>query len=154
MNLLNSTINRLIKDKITLAIAESCTGGLISSKVTSIAGVSKIYKLGIVCYSNESKISILKIDKSNIKKYGAVSSEIALLMVKKLYKITKCKICISTTGIAGPHGGSKQKPVGLVFIGIKYKNNFFVFKKYYNGNRKKIQNDTVNDIFKKINRLI
>ncbi len=154
MNLLNSTIKKLIKDKITLAIAESCTGGLISSKVTSISGVSKIYKLGVVCYSNESKISILNIDKKNLKKYGAVSSEVAKLMVKKLYKITKCKICISTTGVAGPNGGSKEKPVGLVFIGIKYKNNFYVFKKKYNGNRKKIQNDTMNDVFKKINQLI
>ena len=112
-------VKRLIKKKLTLSIAESCTGGLLSSSITSISGSSKVFNLGLVTYSNQSKIDILKVSKKNIEKYGAVSKEVCLSMVKNLSKINKDDISFSITGIAGPSGGSKKKPIGIVYICIK-----------------------------------
>ena len=120
MNLLSKKIiNKLIKKKLTISVAESCTGGMLSSALTAISGSSKTFKYGFIVYSNKSKINILKISKDIIKKYGAVSKQISLLMVKNLNKITKTDVSISVTGIAGPSGGTKKKPVGLVYIAIK-----------------------------------
>ena len=117
---LNKKIISLIKRKrMKLAIAESCTGGILSSGITSVSGSSKIFTMGLVTYSNQAKISILKVPQKIIKKYGAVSVQCCLAMVNNLSKISNSKVCISITGIAGPKGGSKQKPVGLVYIGIK-----------------------------------
>ncbi len=116
-------VKKLIKKKISISVAESCTGGLVSNEIISIPGSSKIFNLGIISYSNQSKEKILNVKKKNIVKYGAVSTQVCKEMVENLYKISKSKICISTTGIAGPGGGSSLKPVGLVFIGIKYKKN-------------------------------
>ena len=112
-------VKLLTKKKLKISFAESCTGGLLSSSITSISGSSKVFTLGLVTYSNQSKISILKVGKNIIKKYGAVSYETCLSMVKNLSKISKTNISVSITGIAGPNGGSKSKPVGLVYIGIK-----------------------------------
>ena len=109
----------LIKKKYKISVAESCTGGLISSSITSISGASKVFNLGLVTYSNQAKIKILKVNKNIIKKYGAVSHESCFAMVKNLSKISKANINVSITGIAGPKGGTKQKPVGLVYIGLK-----------------------------------
>lgn len=109
----------LKKKKLKLAVAESCTGGLLASSVTSISGASKIFTLGLVTYSNQAKIKILKVNKNIIKKYGAVSRQCCLAMVNNLSKISKAHINVSITGVAGPKGGTKQKPVGLVYIGIK-----------------------------------
>ena len=111
--------NKPFKRKLKLSIAESCTGGLLASSVTSISGASKIFTLGLVTYSNQAKIKILKVNKNIIKKYGAVSRQCCLAMVNNLSKISKAHINVSITGIAGPKGGTKQKPVGLVYIGIK-----------------------------------
>ena len=122
-------VNRLIKKKLTISTAESCTGGLLSSAITSVAGSSKVFKLGLVTYSNQSKIKILKVLKNIIIKYGAVSEQVCLAMVINLNKISKTSISISITGIAGPSGGTKKKPVGLVFVGIKNRNKISV-KKY------------------------
>ena len=122
-------IDKLIKKKFTLSFAESCTGGLLSSAITAIRGSSKVFTLGLVVYSNKSKINILKIPKSIIKLYGAVSMQVCLAMVKSLYKISKTNISLSITGIAGPDGGTKNKPVGLVYVGIK-KGNKTEVKKY------------------------
>ncbi len=126
-------ISILIKRNITISVAESCTGGMLSSKFTSISGSSKIFKMGLVTYSNESKINILKIPKKTIEKYGAVSVQCCLAMVNNLSKISKSKINIAITGIAGPKGGTRNKPVGLVYIGLKtgkiIKINKFIFKK-------------------------
>ena len=117
---LNKKIISLIKRKrMKLAIAESCTGGMLSSAITSVSGSSKIFTMGLVTYSNQAKTSILKVPQKIIKKYGAVSVQCCLAMVNNLSKISNSKVCISITGIAGPKGGSKQKPVGLVYIGIK-----------------------------------
>ena len=135
----------LRKKRLNISFAESCTGGLLSSSITSISGSSKVFKLGLITYSNKSKIDILKIPKKIINKYGAVSYETCLSMVKNLNKISKTNISVSITGIAGPKGGSKKKPVGLVYIGLKKRNKTiikrFLFK---NKNRNSIQITTVN----------
>ncbi len=128
-----------------MSFAESCTGGLLSSSITSISGSSKVFTLGLVAYSNQAKINILKVPKRIIMKHGAVSYETCLSMVKNLNKITKTNISVSITGVAGPKGGTKQKPVGLVFIGIK-KGNKTLVKRYLFKNKKRnlIQRSTVN----------
>ena len=112
-------IRILTKKKIKVSFAESCTGGLLASSITSISGASKVFNLGLITYSNQAKINILKVNKNIIRKYGAVSHECCSAMVKNLSKISKANINVSITGIAGPKGGTKQKPVGLVYIGIK-----------------------------------
>ena len=137
MKLLTKKIyNNLIKKKQKISVAESCTGGMLSSTLTSISGSSKIFTLGIVTYSNFSKNSILKVPKDIIRKYGAVSMQCCLSMVGNLSKISKSDICVSITGIAGPNGATKKKPVGLVFIGIK-KGNKTLVKKYLFKNKKR-----------------
>ena len=139
------TVNLLRKKRLKISFVESCTGGLLSSVITSISGSSKIFTFGLVTYSNQSKINTLKIPRNIIMKYGAVSYETCLSMVKNLNKISKTNISVSITGIAGPKGGTKQKPVGLVFIGIK-KGNKTLVKKYLfkNKRRNSIQESSVN----------
>ena len=117
--MIQKIISQLLKKKLKLSVAESCTGGLLASTITSIGGASKVFNLGLVTYSNQSKITILKVNKNIIKKYGAVSHECCSAMVKNLSRISKANINVSITGIAGPKGGTKQKPIGLVYIGIK-----------------------------------
>jgi PncC family amidohydrolase len=116
---MKSLIKLLTKKKLKISFAESCTGGLLASSITSIDGASKVFNLGFITYSNQAKIKVLKVNKNIIKKYGAVSHECCLEMVKNLSKISKANINVSITGIAGPKGGTKQKPVGLVYIGVK-----------------------------------
>ena len=130
-------VKLLTKKKLKVSFAESCTGGLLSNSITSISGSSKVFTIGLITYSNQSKISILKVPKNIIRKYGAVSYEACLSMVKNLGKISKTNISVSITGIAGPKGGTKQKPVGLVFIAIK-KGNKTLVKKYLFKNKKRI----------------
>ncbi len=137
-------ISVLKKKKIKLSIAESCTGGMLSSSITSVSGSSKVFTMGLVTYSNQSKNHLLKVPKQIIKKHGAVSIQCCLSMVNNLQRISKTNIAVSITGIAGPKGGTKEKPVGLVFIGIKKANkikvNRFLFK---NRGRTYIQRATV-----------
>ncbi len=116
---MKSLIRILIKKKLRISFAESCTGGLLASTITSISGASKVFNLGLITYSNQAKIKFLKINKNIITKYGAVSHECCYAMVKNLSKISKANISVSITGIAGPKGGTKQKPIGLVYIGVK-----------------------------------
>ena len=130
-NLAHKLVRKLIQKKIKISFAESCTGGLLSSTITSISGSSKIFNLGLVTYSNKAKVDILKVPKKIINKYGAVSSECCLLMVKNLSKISKANISISITGIAGPNGGTELKPVGLVYIGIKKGNKISIQKNLF-----------------------
>ena len=130
-------VRLLTKKRLKISFAESCTGGLLSSLITSISGSSKIFTMGLITYSNQSKVSILKVPKNIISKHGAVSYETCLSMVKNLSRISKTNISVSITGIAGPKGGTKQKPVGLVFIGIK-KGNKTLVKKYFFKNKKRI----------------
>ncbi len=141
---MKSLIKLLIKKKIKVSFAESCTGGLLASTITSINGASKVFNLGLITYSNQSKIKVLKVNKNIIKKYGAVSYECCKSMVNNLAKISKANINIAITGIAGPKGGTKQKPVGLVYIGVKKGNkikvNEYLFR---NQKRSSIQRATV-----------
>ena len=143
--ILNKNIVLLIKKKkIKLAIAESCTGGMLSSAITTISGSSKIFTMGLVTYSNQAKTDILKVPQKILKKYGSVSVHCCLAMVNNLSKISKSKVCVSITGIAGPKGGSKQKPVGLVYIGIRVGKKVVVNKNNFkNKGRAYIQTQTV-----------
>ena len=141
---MNSIVKKLNKKKLKISFAESCTGGMLASKITSISGASKVFGLGLITYSNQAKISILKVNKRIIQKYGAVSPECCEAMVKNLAKISKAQINVSVTGIAGPNGGTKTKPVGLVYIGVKNKNKILITKNIFKQkSRKAIQNATV-----------
>ena len=141
---MKSLIRILIKKKLKISFAESCTGGLLASSITSISGASKVFNLGLVTYSNHAKMNILKVNKDIIKKYGAVSHECCSAMVQNLSKISKADINVSITGIAGPKGGTKQKPVGLVYIGVKKGNKTQINKCLFKSKkRSSIQKATV-----------
>ena len=148
-------VKKLIKKKIKISIAESCTGGLLSSTITSVSGSSKVFTLGLVAYSNQSKIKVLKVSKKIIRKYGSVSEQICKAMVKNVAKIGKTNMSVSVTGIAGPSGGTRKKPVGLIYVGIK-KGNKINIKKYLlkNKGRFYIQKVTVNKCLKLILRVL
>ena len=142
---LHQIVKILKRKKLKISFAESCTGGLLSSAITSVSGSSKVFALGLVTYSNQSKNSVLKIPKKNIRIYGAVSYETCLSMVKNLSKIAKTEVSVSITGIAGPKGGTRKKPVGLVYIGIKKGNKTLVKKHIFkNKGRLYIQKIAVN----------
>ena len=144
MSLNQKIVSLLKRKKLKIAVAESCTGGMLSSAITSVSGTSKVFTLGLVTYSNQAKISILKVPKKTISKYGAVSVQCCLAMVNNLSKISKAKACVSITGIAGPKGGSKQKPVGLVYIGIRVEKKVVINKfNFKNKGRLFIQKQTV-----------
>ena len=146
---------KLIKKKLTISVAESCTGGLLAHNLTKLANSSKYFQMGLITYSNQAKIKILKVNKNIIKKYGAVSDECCKAMVKNLSKISKSKINISITGIAGPGGASKDKPVGLVYIGIKKGNKIIIKEnKFKSKNRHSIQKLTVKTTLKIIDKVI
>ena len=141
---MKSLVKTLAKKKLKISFAESCTGGLLASSITSVSGASKVFNLGLITYSNQVKIKILKINKDIIKKYGAVSHECCLAMVNNLSKISKANINVSITGIAGPTGSTKQKPVGLVYIGIKKDAKTQIYKCLFkNKKRSSIQKATV-----------
>ena len=141
---MKSLVKILIKKKLKIAFAESCTGGLLASSITSISGASKIFNLGLITYSNQAKIKFLKVNKNIIKKYGAVSHECCLAMVNNLSKISKANINVSITGIAGPKGGTRQKPVGLVYIGVKKGNKTQINKCFFKSKKRSlIQKSTV-----------
>ena len=145
MKLLSKNIiKKLSKKKLKISFAESCTGGLLSSVITSVSGSSKVFNLGLVTYSNQSKIKVLNVSKKIIRKYGAVSEQVCKAMAKNVSRIGKTNMSISITGIAGPSGGTKIKPVGLIYIGIK-KGNKISIKKYLfkNKGRSYIQKSTV-----------
>lgn len=154
-NLSKKFVKTLTKKKLTISFAESCTGGLLSSTITSISGSSKIFTVGLITYSNAAKIKLLKVPKKTILKYGAVSYETCHSMVKNLNKISKSNISISITGIAGPKGGTKRKPVGLVYIGVKIGKKIIV-KKYIfkKKNRAYIQKSTVSKVLELTTSLI
>ena len=146
---------KLLKKRMLISFAESCTGGLLSSSITSISGSSKVFNMGLVTYSNKSKIKILKIKKKIIDNHGAVSPECCKAMVVNLSKISKADINVSITGIAGPNGGTKTKPVGLVFIGFKKRNKIIITKNIFKNNKRNaIQKATVTRTFKILNKII
>ena len=152
MNNLSLKILKLLtKKKLTLSFAESCTGGLLASSITSISGSSKVFNMGLVTYSNNAKIKLLQVPKKTITKYGAVSHETCLSMVKNLSKISKANISISITGVAGPNGGTKAKPVGLVYIGLKKGSKIIVKKNLFKSKKRiSIQKATAKQALKMI----
>ena len=154
--ILNQKIVSLLKrKKLKIAVAESCTGGMLSSAITSVSGSSKVFTLGLVTYSNQAKTGILKVPKKIINKYGAVSVQCCLAMVNNLSKISKAKACVSITGIAGPKGGSRLKPVGLVYIGIRVGKKVVINKcNFKNKGRLFIQKQTVKKSLNLLSKLI
>ena len=141
---MKSLVKLLIRKKIKISIVESCTGGLLASAITSKSGASKIFNLGLITYSNQAKIKILRVNKNIIKRYGAVSHECCYAMVNNLSRISKTNINVSITGIAGPRGGTKKKPVGLVYIGLKKGDKIQIIKCLFKSKkRSSIQKDTV-----------
>ena len=154
-NLSLKLVKLLTKKKLTVSFAESCTGGLLASSITSISGSSKVFNMGLVTYSDNAKVKLLKVPKKTISKFGAVSYETCISMVKSLSKISKSNISISITGIAGPNGGTKEKPVGLVYIGLKKGSKIIIRKNLFkNKKRISIQKKTVNETFKIIKTMI
>ena len=152
---MNSLIKKLIKKKLQISVAESCTGGMLASSITSINGASKVFNLGFITYSNQAKIKILRVNKNLIKKYGAVSKECCKSMLVNLSRISKANINVSITGIAGPKGGTKKKPVGLVYIGVKKRNKIIISKNIFKSkSRISIQKLTVKKAIKIINYVI
>ena len=154
MPLYNRIIKKLLKKNISISIAESLTGGLLIKVFTDVPGISKIFNMGIVAYSNESKNLFLKVPKTILKHKGAVSQEVSILMSKNLAKISGSDLCISTTGVAGPTGGSQKKPIGLTYITITIFNKKYTFKKKFKGRRNIIQKDTVKFCMNKLKKLI
>jgi PncC family amidohydrolase len=147
-------IRILTKKKLKISFAESCTGGLLASTITSINGASKVFNLGLITYSNQAKIKVLKVNKNIIKRYGAVSHECCTAMVKNLSKISKANINVSITGIAGPKGGTNKKPVGLVYIGVKKGNKVYINRYLFkNKKRSSIQKATVKKALNSILRI-
>ena len=150
-NLSLKIVKLLTKKKLTVSFAESCTGGLLASSITSISGSSKVFNMGLVTYSNNAKVKLLQVPKKTITKYGAVSYETCLSMVKNLSKISKANISISITGVAGPNGGTKAKPVGLVYIGLKKGSKIIVKKNLFKSKKRiSIQKATVKQALKMI----
>ncbi len=156
MNDFSSKVVRILnKKKLTVSFAESCTGGLLASTITSISGSSKVFNMGLITYSNNAKVKLLKVPKKTITKYGAVSHETCLSMVENLSKISKSNISISITGVAGPNGGTKQKPVGLVYVGLKKGRKTIIKKNLFeNKGRIFIQKATVKKVLKMIMNIV
>ena len=152
---MKSLVKKLIQKKLKISFVESCTGGMLSSSITSISGASKVFNLGLITYSNQAKINILKVKKSIIQKHGAVSAECCEAMVKNLSKISKAQINVSVTGIARPNGGTKLKPVGLVYIGVKKGNKVLITKNLFKKNsRSSIQKASVKRSLEIVNSII
>ena len=152
---MKNLVKKLIKKKLRISFAESCTGGMLACSITSVSGASKVFSLGLITYSNQAKIKVLNVNKNIIKKYGAVSAECCESMVKNLAKISKAQINVSVTGIAGPNGGTKNKPVGLVYIAVKKSNKILITKNIFKQkNRNSIQKATVKRSLKIIDSLI
>lgn len=150
----NTIAELLVKKNIRLAVAESCTGGLISHRLTNIPGSSRYFKLGIIAYSNENKIKLLKVRRQTLKKFGAVSRQVAMAMAKNIRRIAHADLGLSITGIAGPSGATEKKPVGLVFIGLATKNRAFCRKFIFKGKRLSIKQQSTNQALKILKRHI
>ena len=154
MPLSKKILNKLIERNISISTAESCTGGLLAYNFVKNKDSSKVFKGGYITYSNEMKIKELKVKKVSLKKNGAVSYQVAEEMIEGLYKKNRTKICISTTGIAGPGGSTLSKPVGLIYIGIRINKKNIILKKNFKGTRMQIQKKCVNFILKYLDKLI
>ena len=154
MSLSKKILYKLIEGNISISTAESCTGGLLAYSFVKNKDSSNVFKGGYITYSNEMKIKELKVKKVSLKKNGAVSYQVAEEMIEGLYKKNKTKICISTTGIAGPGGSTQSKPVGLIYIGIRINKKNIIIKKNFKGTRIQIQKKCVDFIYKYLDKLI
>ena len=143
MQLQTQVIKSLKKRGLTLSVAESCSGGLLSHRLTNISGASKCFLMSIVAYSNETKTNLLKIPQNIIKTKGAVSRPVAIALARNIKKLSGSHIGIGITGIAGPTGGSKTKPVGLVYIALASKNKNILKRFIFKGSRLQIKQKTV-----------
>ena len=148
------TCGMLMERGLTAAVSESCTGGLLASRFTDIPGISKIFVEGDVTYSNDAKMRRLGVKRETLEKYGAVSHEVAAEMAYGIAKAAKTDIGLSTTGIAGPGGGTPEKPVGMVFIGMYYKGKVKTKELHMVGNRERIREKTVDSVFDWLRRTI
>lgn len=140
---LHEIVTALIEHKITIATAESCTGGKIAAAITDVPGASEIFGYGMVTYSNDAKIKILGVKEETLAAHGAVSPETAYEMAAGLKRVSGADVAVSVTGIAGPGGGSPEKPVGLVYMGIAYGDDVFVKKNFFQGERDEVRLQTV-----------
>lgn len=141
---LETAVVQLLKDRgLTITCAESCTGGLLSGRIINVPGVSDVYKAGFVTYSNKAKHKLLRVRNSTLKKYGAVSPQTAWEMAVGAARVTKSDVALAVTGIAGPDGGTPEKPVGLVYIGCSVKGKVSVKKYHFSGDRSQIRESTV-----------
>jgi len=149
-----SIIRTLIDKKITIATAESCTGGMLGKEITSVSGASEIYGFGFITYANEAKMSLLGVKKETLEEYGAVSEQTAMEMAIGARKNAQSDIAVSTTGIAGPGGGTPEKPVGLVYISLAYKGCTLVKKLNLQGDRDSIRTQTCENVFNLIDEFL
>ena len=149
-----TVVELLIKHKMKLATAESCTGGLIAQKITSVAGASECFDCGVVTYSNEQKRNLLGVSAETLEQYGAVSEQTALEMCKGVKEVADADFGISVTGIAGPGGGTAEKPVGTVWIGICGKNIHKAEKFLFDGDRNQVRESTANTALNMVMEII
>ena len=156
MKIESQIIKYLLDSKITLATAESCTGGLLAAAFTSYPGISAIYQHGVITYSNEAKNKLLKVSPETLRRNGAVSRQVCAQMCFNLAKSSKCQLTLATTGVAGPGGGTKTKPVGLVYTGVCYQKTIYIKKLQFSSklSRLQIQKGTVKECFVMIKEII
>ncbi|MDD2891148.1 MAG: CinA family protein [bacterium] len=148
---LSKELARILKEKnLTISVVESCTGGLIQKLITDNPGSSEYFLGGVVAYSNKLKEKLIGVKRSTLLKYGAVSKETSVELANGITKITGSSIGISTTGIAGPGGGTKDKPVGLVYIGIRINKKITFYKYIFKGTREQIRKQTAEEGLKKV----
>jgi len=152
--MITKVLNYLIKNKITVATAESCTAGLIAARIGDMSGVSEIFSEGFVTYSNDAKEKNLGVPHILLENYGAVSPEVAQAMAEGVCKKTGAALGLSATGIAGPTGGTKDKPVGLVYMGICYNGNTTVIKRVFKGSRSEVRKQTVETVFSEVKKIL
>lgn len=152
--MINEVISYLIEKKITISTAESCTAGMIASKLGDISGVSQIFSQGFVTYSNDAKEKLLGVPHELLEKHGAVSEEVARAMAEGVAKTSGAMLGLSATGIAGPTGGTAEKPVGLVYMGICYNGKTTVIKRVFKGSRSEVRNQTVEEIFAQVKKIL
>lgn len=143
MTLEERIVEHMREKELTLAAAESCTGGMLSSRIIDVPGVSEVYKAGFVTYANEAKQNLIGVKEETLKEFGAVSEQTAKEMVLGAMKAAKTDMAVATTGVAGPGGGTKEKPVGLVYIACGSEDDIIVERCLFKGTRSEIRQASV-----------
>lgn len=140
----------LKKRNLKISTAESCTGGMIASAITNVSGASEFFGTGVVTYSNEAKMKLISVKSETLEKYGAVSEQTAFEMAEGVLKLGEADVSVAVTGIAGPTGGTVDKPVGLVYIGVSGRFGTVVFKNVFDGDRSEVRRQTVDKAFEEV----